>query len=73
EVFDHPSAAIAAKLAKPAVAIALTAKDGKKLTLSVSSADGDFAYAKTSEGPAVYKVKKTVLDDLNINPSEVVY
>jgi hypothetical protein len=71
EVIDHPSADIKARLAKPAVEINLTEKSGTKLTVKISSASGDFVYGETSAGPAVYKLKKSILDDLNFKASDL--
>ncbi|HUJ31174.1 MAG TPA: DUF4340 domain-containing protein [Candidatus Acidoferrum sp.] len=71
EVIDHPSAEIAAKLAKPAVQVDLTEKNGTRLTLKISGAVGEFVYGQTSAGPAVYKLKKSILDDLNFKVSDL--
>lgn len=71
EVIDHPSAEIKAKLAKPAVEISFTEKSGAKLTVKISPASGDFVYGQTSAGPAVYKLKKSTLDDLNFKASDL--
>jgi len=65
EVLDHPGAGIMANLAKPAVEVLLTEKSGRKLTIQISKESGDFVYARTSEGPAVYKLKKQLLTQLN--------
>ncbi len=73
EIVDHPSAEILAKLAKPLVQITLTTKDGKKLTVSFTSVIGDFVYARTSEAPTVYKLKKNILDDLSSKPMDFAY
>jgi Domain of unknown function (DUF4340) len=71
EVIDHPSSEINSKLAKPAVEINFTEKSGTKLTVKISSAIGDFVYGQTSAGPTVYKLKKSILDDLNFKPSDL--
>ncbi len=71
EVLDHPPAGIAAKLAKPAIEVELTEKNGSKLTVRISAAAGDFVYAQTSAGPAIYKFKKTAFDDLNFKVSDL--
>jgi hypothetical protein len=71
DVIDHASAAILAKLAKPAIEVDFTQKSGSKLTVKISAADGDFVYGQTSSGPTVYKLKKSVLDDLNLQPSDL--
>lgn len=73
DVLDHPPAAIAAKLAKPAIEVIFTKKDGSKLTLEISSPENNFVYARSSEGPQVYKLKKETLDDLNFTPSQVLF
>ena len=59
-IVDHPSAEIRAKLAKPLVQVTLTAKDGKKITVSFTPVIEDFVYAKTSDSPTVYKLSKNV-------------
>ena len=65
EIVDHPGADILAKLEKPLVRVTLTGKDGRNLSLSIASESGGFVYARTSNGPAVYKLKKEILSDLN--------
>jgi len=70
EVLDHPGAGIMANLAKPAVEVLLTEKSGRKLTIQISKESGDFVYARTSEGPAVYKLKKQILTQLNFKPDD---
>jgi len=69
-IVDHPSAEIRGKLAKPLVQLTLTAKDGKKITVSFTPVIEDFVYAKTSDSPSVYKLNKNVLADLNSKISE---
>jgi hypothetical protein len=71
EIIDHPSADVVAKLAKPLVQVTLTAKDGKNLALSFTSTQGDFVYARTSEAPTVYKLKKDILNDLNSKLTDI--
>jgi len=73
QIFDHPPADLLAKLAKPAVEVDLTRKDGKKITVRISNPVGDFVFARTSASPALYKLKKQALDDLNFKPSEIVF
>lgn len=70
EVIDHPDAGIVAGLAKPAVEVVLTEKSGKKLTIQISKESGDFVYARTSDGPAVYKLKKQILTQLSFKPDD---
>ncbi|MBI1764624.1 MAG: DUF4340 domain-containing protein [Acidobacteria bacterium] len=72
EVLDKPSAAILAKLAKPAVTVKLTFKDGKTAGLNVSAADGDSVYVRVDGNPAVYKLNKTMLESLSFKLDEVV-
>src|SRR6185437_3087163 len=50
EVYDAPPAGVSAKLAKPAVQITLTDKNGKKTEIRVSPAVGDSVYAQTNAG-----------------------
>jgi hypothetical protein len=71
EVLDHAPAGIAAKLAKPAIEVELTDKNGSKLTVRISVPAGDFVYGQTSASPSVYKFKKTAFDDLNFKVSDL--
>jgi hypothetical protein len=73
QIYDRPPADIAARLAKPAFEATLTTQDGKKITVSVSKAAGDFVYARNSDGPAIYKLKKQILDSLNVKPSDLTF
>ncbi|HEU0180382.1 MAG TPA: DUF4340 domain-containing protein [Blastocatellia bacterium] len=72
DVLDKPSGAVTAKLAKPAVEVRLTDKNGKTTTLKISSADGDNVYVKVDGRPEIYKVEKSVLDGLNFKADEAV-
>jgi hypothetical protein len=69
-IVDHPGAEIQAKLAKPLVQITLMAKDGKKITVSLTPEVGDFVYAKTNDAATVFKLNKNILTDLNSKISE---
>jgi hypothetical protein len=75
EIIDAPSSAIIAKLSKPAFEATLTTKDNKKITIDVSqSQDADgFVYARTSESPAAYKLKKQLIDDLNMKAADLAF
>jgi hypothetical protein len=73
EVLDHPSPDILGKLAKPAVEIALTRKDGQKVIVRLSAVSGDSVYAQSSESPAVYRLRKQIFDDLDFKPVELAY
>jgi len=70
EVLDRANSAIIASLAKPAVEVLITEKSGRKLTIEVSKESGDFVYARTSDGPAIYKLKKQILTQLNFKPDD---
>ncbi len=72
EVLDKPSVAILAKLAKPAVTVTVTFKDGKSATIKLSAADGDNIYVRVDGNPAVYKLNKTMLESLSFKLDEVV-
>jgi Domain of unknown function (DUF4340) len=72
DVLDKPSGSIAAKLAKPAVEVRLTDKNGKTTSLKISSADGDNVYVKVDGRPEIYKVEKSLLDGLNFKADEAV-
>jgi hypothetical protein len=71
-VIDHPSAGLLAELAKPAVTVVLTSKSGQEITLRISKPSGDFAYAQASGSAALYKLKKQILDDLNLKPEDLI-
>ncbi len=71
EVVDKPSAAIAGKLAKPAVEVRLTSKDGKTTTVKISAADGDNVYVRVDGRPEIYKAGKQILDDLSFKFGDI--
>jgi Domain of unknown function (DUF4340) len=71
-IIDHPSAAILSKLAKPAIEVDFMKKDGKRLTVKLSKAEGDFIYGQSSANPSVYKLKKSMLKDLDLKSSDLV-
>jgi hypothetical protein len=71
EVLDPAPAAIAAKLAKPAVEVKLTDKSGKITTLRVSAADGDNAYVSVAGKPGVYKVSKQMVEGLSFKAADI--
>jgi len=73
EALDHPSPDILAKLAKPEVEVILTSKDGKKITVQVSKETGDFVYARSSDRPTVFKLKKHIAEDLNFKPADFAF
>jgi uncharacterized protein DUF4340 len=72
EVLDKPSGAVAAKIAKPAVEVRLTDKNGKTTILKISSADGENVYVKVEGRPEIYRVEKSLLDGLNFKADEAV-
>jgi len=67
QIFDPPPADLRAKLAQPAFEATLTDKSGKKLSVQISGEAGGFVYARTSESPAIYKLNKQILSDLNFS------
>lgn len=71
EVIDKPAANQLALVANPAVTAILTDKGGKTLTIRVSKPAGDFIYAQASDGVAVFKLKKEVLDSLNVKAADL--
>jgi Domain of unknown function (DUF4340) len=72
EVLDKPSGAVAAKIAKPAVEVRLTDKNGKTTIIKISSADGENVYVKVEGRPEIYRVEKSLLDGLNFKADEAV-
>jgi hypothetical protein len=71
EIYDQPPPSIASRFSKPAVEVTLTFKSGKSTKISVSSESGGFAYARTSDSAAVYKLGKKAFDDLNFKVSDL--
>jgi hypothetical protein len=71
ELFDKPTPAILAKLAKPAFEAILTDKSGKTLKIEISQESGGFVYARTSESPTIYKLRSQILTDLGFKPSDL--
>ncbi|HKV05805.1 MAG TPA: DUF4340 domain-containing protein [Candidatus Acidoferrales bacterium] len=71
EVIDAPGAGLLAQLAKPDVSAVLTDNNGKALTFRVSKPSGNFVYAQASDSSALYKLKKQILDDLNLKPADL--
>lgn len=65
EVIDQPSDEIKAKLARPAVEIQLTAKDGKTTNLKVSAADDDKAYVSVEGRAPVYRIRRDELEEMS--------
>jgi hypothetical protein len=65
EVYDNPPTSIVKELAKPAVQITVTDKNGKKLQLVFSGIIGDSIYGRTDASPAIYKFAKRVFDEVN--------
>jgi hypothetical protein len=72
EIIDKPTAAQSKLLAKPAVEVKYTGKDGKTTVIKVSAADGDHAYVRVEGRPETYQVSKQMLDSLSFKIDEVV-
>jgi hypothetical protein len=71
DVIEKPSADVTASLAQPAYQLILTDSSGKKRTLRISKASGDFVYAQSGDSPAVFKLKKDSLGELDISPADL--
>ncbi len=71
EVIEKPSAAVLADIDHPAYQLTLVDSKGKKHTLKVSKPSGDFIYAQSGDGAAVFKIKKASLSDLDITPADL--
>lgn len=71
DVIDHPAANLLAQVASPAVSAILTDKSGKTTTIQVSKASGDFVYALASDSASIYKLKKEVLENLNVKAADL--
>ena len=67
EVYDTPPASIAKELAKPAVQITITDKNGKKSRLDFSGITGDFIYGRSDLSPAIFKFAKRIFDEVNFS------
>jgi hypothetical protein len=65
EVYDNPPASVSKELAKPAVQISITDKNGKKTQLVFSGVTGDSIYARSDATPAIFKFAKRVFDEVN--------
>jgi hypothetical protein len=71
QIFDQPAPNAQTMLAQPAFEATLTDKSGKKLTIQISKESGGFVYAKTSDSPAVFKLDKQILSDLNFKSADL--
>lgn len=71
KIYDTPSAAILARLKKPAIQITLTDKSKKVTTIQISAASGNSVYIRTSGGPQVYEVGNQILTDLGFKVSDL--
>jgi hypothetical protein len=71
EIFDRPTPAQLATLAKPAFEASLADKSGKILKIEISKESGGFVYARSSEAPTIYKLKPQVLTDLSFKASDL--
>ena len=71
QIFDRPPPDVRATLAKPEFEATLTDKSGKKLTVQISKESSGFVYAKTNDGPAVFKLGKQILSDLNFKATDL--
>ncbi len=71
EVIDHPAANLLAQVDKPAVSVVLVG-NGKTTTVKISKASGDFVYAQSSDSKSLYKLKKSVLDNVDFKPAGLV-
>jgi hypothetical protein len=72
-IFDRPTADVAARLSKPAFEATLTDKGGKNLTVQISKEYGGFVYARSSQGPAIYKLKAQTVTELNFKAGDMVF
>jgi hypothetical protein len=72
EIIDKPTAAQSKLLAKPAVEVKFTGKDGKTTVIKVSAADGDHAYVRVEGKPETYQVSKQMLDSWSFKIDDVV-
>ncbi len=73
QIFDRPGADLTSKLSKPAFEATLTDKSGKKITVQIAKEYDGFVYARSSEGPAIYKLKAQTSTDLNFKAADMVF
>ncbi len=71
DVIDHPAANVLAQFSDPAISLVLTGKDGKDLGLRISKPAGEFVYAQAGGNPALFKLKKQIFDELNVNAADL--
>lgn len=71
QIYDTPSRAILAHLAKPAIEAILTDKSGKKTIVDISAAVGDSVYIRTTAGPEVYELNTQILKDLGFKAADL--
>jgi len=71
EVLDPPPANIAAKLAKPAVDLTFTGKDGVVTTVAISAKDGDAVYVRSSRYPAIFRFDGGFLLQFGFSAEEI--
>ena len=64
-IYDNAPASVAKELAKPAVQITITDKNGTKSQLAFSGITGEAIYGRSDSGPAIYKFAKRVFDEVN--------
>jgi Domain of unknown function (DUF4340) len=72
QLIDRPAANLLTQFAGSTVTAVLTLSGGKTLTVRFSKPSGDFVYAQASDSPALYKLKKNLVDSLNSTPAELV-
>jgi hypothetical protein len=72
EVLDKAPASALAKLAKPAVEVRLTDKNGKTTLVQISSADGDDCYVRVEGRAGIFKLNKMMLEGLSFKMDEAV-
>jgi hypothetical protein len=70
-ILDSPTAIERARLARPGVEVELVTKDGSATKVDFSGGKGDIL-ARSTIGPMLFKVARTVVDGLNFKPADVV-
>lgn len=71
QIYDTPSRAVLAHLAKPAIEAILTDKSGKETTVDISAAAGDSVYVRTTAGPEIYELNTQILKDLGFKAADL--
>ncbi len=71
EILENAPAPVSALLAKPAARVILTESNGKATPIIFTVPSGDAVYARVDDSAEVYKLDKSILDQLNFKLEDV--